>query len=368
MSRRFYSFSPARASWLDLGADQTADFTATLNTYSVGGRVAEGAAGVAGVPVNLSGTRTAAVQTDANGNYLFEGLPADGTYTVAPAAGAVYAFSPASADFNTLPYNQTANFAAARKLYQVGGTLLDPCGRPLSGFTVSLTHDGVTATAQTDAAGAYAFANVQAGYGYTLAPTGSAYAFAPPAYGLPALSANQTANFTGTPPVTTTDVPALADLYVRGGNSAGSYFGTAPQLITRLASQGKGTYESYLKFNVGQPCAVGSVRLRLYGQLSASGTLPVSVYGVPVTTWTETATNWNNKPAAAALIRTVNVPSTTAAWYEWDVTAYVRGELAAGRTTVAFALESTTVTSYQVTFNSREAAGANAPRLSITTP
>jgi inhibitor of cysteine peptidase len=367
-ARQFYSFSPPRASWLDLGADQTANFTATLNTYSIGGRVTEGANGIAGVTVNLSGTRTAAAQTDADGNYVFTSLPADGTYTVTPAASAVYTFSPAGASFNGLPSNQTANIAAARRLYQVSGSALDACGRAIAGVTLSLTHDGVTATAQTNAAGAYAFANVPAGYNYTLAPTGSAYTFTPSSYALPALSANQTGNFTGRPPAATADVFALADLYVRGGNSAGSYFGTAGQLITRLASQAKDTYESYLKFNVGQPCTVTSVRLRLYGQLSATGSLPVSVYGVPVTTWTETGTNWNNKPAAGAPLRTVSVPGTTAAWYEWDVTDYVRAELAAGRTTVAFALKSATTTNYQVTFNSREATGANAPRLVVTTP
>jgi hypothetical protein len=50
------------------------------------------------------------------------------------------------------------------------------------------------------------------------------------------------------------------------------------------------------------------------------------------------------------------------------VTDYVRGELAAGRGVVSFALKSTNATNYQVTFNSREAAGTNAPRLAVTTP
>ncbi|HEX8116405.1 MAG TPA: carboxypeptidase regulatory-like domain-containing protein, partial [Pyrinomonadaceae bacterium] len=366
-SRRFYSFSPVRGIFNDLGADMSVTFTATLDTYSVGGRVTEGAVGVAGVTVNLSGTRTATAQTDASGNYVFNGLPADGNYTVTPAAGAVYTFSPAGATFNTLPFNQTANFSATRRLYQISGGVLDAC-RPVPGVTLALTHDGVTVTAQTDAVGAYTFANVQAGYNYTLTPTGSAYIFTPPSHSFPALSANQTGNFVGRPPAATADVFALADLYVRGGTNAGMFFGTSSQLITRLASQAKDTYESYLKFNVGNLCTVASVKLRLYGQLSASGTLPVNVYGVPVTTWTEPGTNWNNKPAAGALLRTVNVPGTTAAWYEWDVTDYVRSELAAGRSTVAFALKSTTTTNYQVTFNSREATGANAPRLAVTTP
>jgi hypothetical protein len=257
---------------------------------------------------------------------------------------------------------------AARHFYPVSGLVRDACGRALAGVTLSLARDGATVNAQTDAAGSYTFVNVPAGYNYTLAPTGSAYTFTPASFAFPALSAPQTGDFKGRPPAATADAFALADLYVRGGNNAGSYFGASTQLVARLAGNAKDTYESYLKFNVGQPCTVASVKLRLYGQLSASGNLPVALYGVPVTTWTETGTNWNNKPAAGALLRTVSVPGTTAAWYEWDVTDYVRAELAAGRSTVAFALKTTTTTSYQVTFNSREATGANAPRLAITTP
>lgn len=208
---------------------------------------------------------------------------------------------------------------------------------------------------------------MQAGYNYTLAPVGSAYTFSPPSFTFPGLNANQSGNFTGRPPASTTEVPALADLYVRGG-SATSNFGTATQLIARLANQTKDTYETYLKFDAGRPCTVSSVKLRLYGQLSSSGTLPLAVYGVPVTSWTETGTNWNNKPAAGTLLRMVNINGTVAAWYEWDVTDYVRAELAAGRSVVSFVLKSTATTNYQVTFNSREATGANAPRLAVTTP
>jgi hypothetical protein len=365
-SKTHYTFSPQTRQVDGLAGDTTADFTGALVTRNIGGRVAEGAGGVAGVTVTLGGTRAATAQTDAAGNYLFTGLPANGTYTVTP-SHAFYSFAPGGASFNTLPSNQTANFAAARLLYQVGGYALDPCGRAIGGVTMSLTHDGVAAAAQTDAAGFYMFAGVQAGYNYTLAPAGSAYTFSPPSFAFPGLDANQAANFTGRPPTTTADVFALADLYVRGG-SATTNFGAATQLVTRLANQSKDTYETYLKFDAGRPCTVASVRLRLYGQLSSSGTMPVSVYAVPTTTWTETATNWNNRPTAGTLLRTVNVTGTAAAWYEWDVTDYVRAELAAGRGVVSFVLKSAATTNYQATFNSREAAGANAPRLTLTTP
>jgi hypothetical protein len=366
-SREFYDFSPTRGVFDDLGSDQTANFTAALRAFSVGGRVTEGANGVAGVTVSLSGSRTATTQTDASGAYVFASLPADGAYAVTP-SHPFYAFAPGGASFNTLPSNRTANFAAARLLYQIGGHARDACGRALAGVTMSLTHDGVTATAQTDAAGFYAFTGVQAGYDYALAPAGSAYAFAPASLLFPALNASQAAAFTGTPPVATDYAAALADLYVRGGTSAGANFGTATQLVARLASQAKDTYETYVKFDAGRPCTVTSVKLRLYGRLSGAGTLPVAAYAVPVTTWTEGGVNWNNRPAAGAALRTVNVVGTTAAWYEWDVTDYVRGELNAGRGVVSFVLKGTSAAGVQATFNSREAAGAGAPRLAVTTP
>lgn len=208
---------------------------------------------------------------------------------------------------------------------------------------------------------------MQAGYNYALAPNPSAYTYAPASHLFPALDANQVGIFTLRPPTSTADALAIADLYVRGGTSAGTNYGTATQLITRL-SQASNTYETYVKFDLGQRCSVSAVKLRLYGQLSSSGTLGVSVYAVPSPTWTETGTNWNNKPAAGTLLHTINLSGTTAKWYEWDVTDYVRNEVAAGRSVVSFVLKSTSTTTYQATFNSRQATGSNAPRLAITTP
>ncbi|MET0647974.1 MAG: hypothetical protein ABW208_15260 [Pyrinomonadaceae bacterium] len=44
------------------------------------------------------------------------------------------------------------------------------------------------------------------------------------------------------------------------------------------------------------------------------------------------------------MLISVIIPGTAAAWHEWDVTDYVRAGLAAGRSTVAFVLKSTTTT------------------------
>ena len=62
-----------------------------------------------GVNINLTGTASASAITDANGNYLFEGLVAGGNYTVAASDGSS-TFFPASRTFASYVGNQTVNF------------------------------------------------------------------------------------------------------------------------------------------------------------------------------------------------------------------------------------------------------------------
>jgi len=83
------------------------------------------------------------------------------------------------------------------------------------------------------------------------------------------------------------------------------------------------------------------------------------------TTWTETGITWNNKPAsgttALATVTMVN-NSTTSRWYEWDVTAYLQQEKAAGRNTVTLALKNLANSSPFDSFRSKEAT-SNRPEL-----
>ena len=81
-------------------------------------------------------------------------------------------------------------------------------------------------------------------------------------------------------------------------------------------------------------------KLRLFAGLSASGSVTATVYGVPVTTWSETALTWNNKPARGAVVALATVKSKTAAWIEIDLTSYLLAERAQGRKVVSIALHS----------------------------
>lgn len=365
-SKPYYGFSPTTQVFNDLSANQSANFTGALLTYAISGRVTENGVGVPGVVITLSGGQSASVQTDATGFFVFNGLAAGSTYTITP-SHPFFAFLPAFRNFPALNQNQASDFIATRLTYQVSGSVLDACGQAISGVTLTLAHDGINVSASTNASGGYAFSGVQAGFNYALTPALTGYTFTPTGANFAALNSNQVANFTGTPPTAIVTVEPSADAYVRGGSNANQNFGTSTQLITRLASSAGSTYESYLTFDVGQLCSVTSVKLRLFGKLSSSGNLSVSAYAVPTTSWTETGLTWNNKPATASQLATTTLGGTTATWYEWDITPYVRSEISAGRRLISIALKGVASTSNQVILNSRQAT-TNKPGVVITKP
>lgn len=162
-----FTFTPASLS-LNLSSNLTnVDFTATGLTYRIAGRITQGAAGVAGITVNVGGTT---VTTDASGNYALTGL-GEGTYTVQPTSTG-YQFSPSSRTVTLGPDRADANFTATALLQIQGHVTLDGTG--IEGITVSTG----TRSATTDSSGAYTISNVPAGK-YTLTPSGNGYAFDP---------------------------------------------------------------------------------------------------------------------------------------------------------------------------------------------
>lgn len=136
-----------------------------------------------------------------------------------------------------------------------------------------------------------------------------------------------------------TTVNPLADAHVRGGTYANTNYGNAATLETRTDTDAANARDAYLKFNVNGVNNVAAARLRVWTKLNGAGAVDVSLHPVANTTWTETGITWNNKPARGVLLGSVTVLGTTYAWYEWDVTSYVRSEKQAGRNTVGFVLQ-----------------------------
>jgi len=146
-TRRNYTFAPAARTLNALGSDQAADFTGTLVTYTISGRVTDaGGSALAGATVMLSGAQAATATSDAAGNYSFS-VAAGGDYTVTPSRPN-YAFTPPSSPLNDLSANSAANFSGALVSYQVSGRVTTG-GAALAGVTVTLSDSSVARPSPT---------------------------------------------------------------------------------------------------------------------------------------------------------------------------------------------------------------------------
>jgi hypothetical protein len=192
LSRANYTFTPGSRSFSDLGADQTADFTGALVSYTIGGRITSGSTGLGGVTVNLSGSQNAVVTTDASGNYSFT-VTAEGSYTVTPSKPH-YTFAPQSLGFNNLSANQSAAFSATLNQHTISGRITSTGGAALANVTLSLSGSQ-SGTATSDASGNYSFAGLLAGGNYTITPSRASYTFTPGSRSFSDLGADQAADF-----------------------------------------------------------------------------------------------------------------------------------------------------------------------------
>lgn len=189
----YYAFTSQSVN--NLGGNQTLNFTGALRVYTISGHLDNGqSAALSGVTMNLSGTESGSVQTDASGNYSFT-VHARGNYALTPSR-ANYDFSPVSQNFNNLGSNQNVAFTGTLRHYVVNGRVLDGDGNNLAGVTMSLSGSE-TGSTQTDAGGNYSF-NLLAEGDYSITPAKLHYDFSPLSRTLQNLSGPQQASFQGT--------------------------------------------------------------------------------------------------------------------------------------------------------------------------
>ncbi|MFN2512968.1 MAG: carboxypeptidase regulatory-like domain-containing protein [Pyrinomonadaceae bacterium] len=191
-----YTFAPPSASFSNLSANKTANFTGTLNQHSITGQViSSNGNALAGVTVSLSGTQVATTITSATGIYSFNNLAAAGNYTLRPAKQN-YVFSPPTRVFDDLGANEVANITGALVSYSIAGRVFNAAGQGISGATVTLSGSQA-ATTTTNSSGNYSFLAAAEG-SYTLSVAKVHHTFAPSNSSFSNLSGNRTANFTGT--------------------------------------------------------------------------------------------------------------------------------------------------------------------------
>jgi hypothetical protein len=163
-----YTFAPLNQTFNNLSANVVANFTGTLNHYSISGIVRDIAGvGMAGVTMTLSGSMNGTFVTGADGTYAFTNLPGGGNYTVIPSLPK-FMFNPPGTTINNLSSNRVVNFAGRVATFTISGKVLNvDNGSSLDGFTVELTGTR-TGTAVTTSFGGYSFSNLPVDGDYTV--------------------------------------------------------------------------------------------------------------------------------------------------------------------------------------------------------
>ena len=196
VAKNHYTFGVPAVSISTPAGNQTVDFPGLINRHRISGQIADAAGhALANASVTLTGTSAGIVETDADGNYSFEGLAAGGDYTVTPAKSS-YRFTPGTTTLQDLSAEQVANFTLVT--YSIGGRVTKPDGTPVASAMVALSG-GATNTTTTDANGYYGFSYLPAAVAYTVTVSRINYTFDQPVVSFGSLDQNEPANFTGSP-------------------------------------------------------------------------------------------------------------------------------------------------------------------------
>lgn len=136
-------------------------------------------------------------------------------------------------------------------------------------------------------------------------------------------------------------------------------------LLVKNSSNNTLDREAFLRFDATASglSTCSNAKLRLWKIRNDSGaSTPITLYPVTDDTWTETAITWANRPAKGTALGSTAI-AAQAAYYEWDVTAWVAANLA-GDKLISFALADAGALDNTIGFNSKDAA-ANLPQLLI---
>lgn len=157
----------------------------------------------------------------------------------------------------------------------------------------------------------------------------------------------------------------VADAYVRSGFSASKNFGTEP-VVEIQSNTVDGTKEGYLKFDLsGLDPTLSKAKLRVYAKVSSAGSIPILVRSVVRSDWSEKEIKWRDKPEHIKTVGNLDVVGVSFAWYELDLTDYLRSELTGGAKDVTLAFLLGEGSSKKVSIKSREADGQK-PELVVT--
>lgn len=212
-----YDFVPLQRTYINLTVNITdGDFATTpAAVWTISGTIVDASgAPMSGVTVRLSGNATAEFTTGADGTYSFPNLKRRGAYSVAPSktgfafrqSNPPFGVGGASASYNSLSQNETANFTG-RLLHTVSGRVVDLDGVAIRNVQITISNPelGYYFYGNTDTNGNYTVTGVVAGSSYTVQPSRSNYAFQPSTRTIDNINSNLTGyDFVGGTPVVIT--------------------------------------------------------------------------------------------------------------------------------------------------------------------
>lgn len=163
-----YIFDEFSKIFISVSGEETVVFTGTESSRTISGRVVDGVGfGRAGVNVSLSGDKIANTVTNTDGIFVFEELPADGSYTVTPTdvLGSVtpeeIIVSPLLTDTLGLEFELLGPTAAS---VSISGRVIDPDGRGVARAAIGLTTpDGNTRSVMSNGFGYFSLDGIAAG-------------------------------------------------------------------------------------------------------------------------------------------------------------------------------------------------------------
>ena len=247
-TKTHWQFVPSEREYSDLSADQSsADFTGTLDTWTISGVITDGTDPVQSVTVDLSGGKTDSTTTSDTGFYSFAALDAGATYTVIPSK-AHWQFTPTDRDYSDLSADQSsADFTGLLDTWTISGIVTDGV-LPMIGETVNLSGDSTASTTTSDT-GFYSFQDLPAGSTYVVTPQKQYWSFTPEYGAFTDLSNNETSDFTGTLDhwaisgvVTSGAVPVIDVLIELTGDSTNSISTSDTGYFTFDGLEAGGTY------------------------------------------------------------------------------------------------------------------------------
>ncbi|MBS1795600.1 MAG: carboxypeptidase regulatory-like domain-containing protein [Acidobacteria bacterium] len=180
-------FSEYGRDFVNVTGEETVVFTGTTANFAVSGTISDPNGNpLAGTRVILSGPTAGETVSDANGNYLFSDLPADGSFEVRPLAGTggftpdVLAVAPLTGDAAGIDF--TGSLAPTAAAGSVSGRVATTSAAGIRGATVTITDaaTGQSRSVRTGSFGIYSFDGIETGRTYILTVRAGRYRFATP--------------------------------------------------------------------------------------------------------------------------------------------------------------------------------------------